>query len=94
MHSVNVVVILNNAVKELLAYPDTTEGNEKAEVVFVGMIKEYYEKNLPARVCTEADMESFLEEGIYEMEDLDSMQPVRTIGSICITHSMNEEDTH
>lgn len=90
MHSVNVVVIKGNAVVELLAYPDTEEGNSKAESVFVAMIK----KHVPEREYSEQDIESFLDEGICEIENMDMIQPVMIIGSICLTHSMNEEDTH
>jgi hypothetical protein len=95
MHSVNIIVIKENAVVELLAYPDTTEGNFKAGSVFVAMINKYN----PNEKYTEEDIDSFLDEGICEFNpEKENLErggfSSRDNHSVCITHSMNEEDCH
>ena len=79
MKTVNVIVIKRNAVVDLFSYPETTDGNEKAERKFVeqmSMCLSNYDS------YTSEDVSSCLDDGIAMF----------STGSICITHNENTDE--
>lgn len=79
MKTVNVVVIKKNAVNELFSFPDTPEGNVKAEKKFVERMSECLSNYSD---YTSEDVDSCLENGFAKFGD----------GSICITHNENTDE--
>ena len=79
MNTVNVVVVKEGAVSELFSYPDTPNGNKKAEEKFVEQMSK-----CPFGLVTysEEDIEVCLENGIIEFKT----------GSICLTHNENTDE--
>ena len=79
MNTVNVVVIKKNAVDELFSYPDTPDGNLKAEKKFLERMSECL-SNFDE--YDDDDISSCLDDGIAKFGT----------GSICITHNENTEE--
>lgn len=79
MNTVNVIVIKKNVVSELFSYPDTPNGNKKAECKFVERMSECL-SNYDS--YTEEDIDACKENGIAKFGT----------GSICITHNENTDE--
>lgn len=79
MKTVNVIVVKKGAVSELFSYPDSSDGNKKAEAKFIERMSEClsnYDE------YTSEDVDNCVNDGIAKFGT----------GSICITHNENTDE--
>ena len=70
--TVAVIGIIDNALVSYSSFPDTEEGNQKAQELFKKKIKKAY-----GRGSNSLDLDMFIEDGIFENSDI----------SILLTHN-------
>lgn len=65
IQTVNVIEIIDDAVKQITSFSDDKEGNKEAEELFLNLVKE----NAKPSILTPEDLEFYLEEGYFNTSD-------------------------
>lgn len=67
--TINIVEYIDACVQQVVAFPDTTEGNQEAETMFISFIETNSQNEDGTATMTPDEISACIADGIYEQGD-------------------------